>query len=190
MGYAKRDLVLPQAPFTDLHAANAAARQWCAEVNGVPHSEIAAVPAERLAVEAELLGVLPSLRPTIGRTQTTRKVDRLSCVRFGSARYSVPARLIGSTVARPAPRRAVRPKTEAEKAFCALGSVAEAFITDSAASGNTRLASDLEELAVLQAAHGKDALLASKTGRCWHVRPGPTLGSGPAVRSRHRSGWP
>ena len=28
----------------------------------------------------------------------TRKVDRLSCVRFGSARYSVPVRLIGEQV--------------------------------------------------------------------------------------------
>ena len=35
VGYAKRDLIVPQAPFTDLAAANAAARQWCAEVNGV-----------------------------------------------------------------------------------------------------------------------------------------------------------
>jgi transposase len=56
VGYAKRDLVVPQAPFTDIHAANTAARQWCVEVNAVPHSEIAAVPAERLAVEVELLG--------------------------------------------------------------------------------------------------------------------------------------
>jgi transposase len=201
VGYAKRDLVVPQAPFTGLHAANAAARQWCAEVNGVPHSEIAAVPAERLAVEVELLGALPSLRPTIGKTQTTRKVDRLSCVRFGSARYSVPTPLIGQRVTvveaggrllvtdmttgqvvadhapvapgeaavldehyggpRPAPRRAVRPKTETEKAFCALGPVAESFITGSAASGNTRLAGDLDELAALQAAHGEAALLAA-----------------------------
>ncbi|HXA60083.1 MAG TPA: IS21 family transposase [Streptosporangiaceae bacterium] len=201
VGYAKRDLVVPRAPFTDLHAANAAAAQWCAEVNSVPHSEIAAVPAERLAVERELLGALPSLRPTIGRTQTTRKVDRLSCVRFGSARYSVPTPLIGQRVAvvesggrllvtdmstgqvvadhapvapgeaavldehyggpRPAPRRAVRPKTETEKAFCALGPVAEAFITGSAASGNTRLAADLDELAALRAAHGEQALLAA-----------------------------
>ncbi len=36
---------------------------------------------------------------------------------------------------RPAPRRAVRPKTAAEKEFCALGPVAEAFITGAAAAG-------------------------------------------------------
>ena len=29
---------------------------------------------------------------------TTRKVDKLSCIRFGSGRYSVPNRLIGKTV--------------------------------------------------------------------------------------------
>ena len=41
---------------------------------------------------------------------------------------------------RPAsPRRAVRPKTAAEKEFCALGPVAEVFITGAAAAGHTRL---------------------------------------------------
>ena len=115
----------------------------------------------------------------------TRKVDQLSCVRFGSARYSVPNRLIGAhgracivdgrllrdhragrparsspttrwsrrvrrrsstttTAGRgPTPRRAARPRTAAEKAFCALGPVAEAFLTGAAAAGNTRLAAEL-----------------------------------------------
>jgi len=95
VGYAKSDLVVPQA----LAAGNDAARARCAEVNAAVHSEICAVPAERLAREAELLAALPSLRPSIGAAvAVSRKVDRLSCVRFGSARYSVPTRLIGSTV--------------------------------------------------------------------------------------------
>ena len=55
------------------------------------------MPAERLVIERELLAPLPSLRASIGRL-VTRKVDRLSCVRFGSARYSVPVRLIGDQV--------------------------------------------------------------------------------------------
>jgi hypothetical protein len=67
-------------------------------VNANVHSEISAIPAERLAVERELLGPLPSLRPSIAKT-VVRKVDRLSCVRFGSARYSVPNALIGHEVA-------------------------------------------------------------------------------------------
>jgi len=33
VGYAKADLMVPQAPFDDLAAANTAAA-WCAEVNG------------------------------------------------------------------------------------------------------------------------------------------------------------
>jgi transposase len=200
VGYAKADLMVPQAPFAGLAAANAAAAAWCAEVNGVTHSEICAVPAERLVTERELLAPLPSLRASIGK-MVTRKVDRLSCVRFGSARYSVPVRLIGSQVQlrtddgrllavvaatgevvaehvlvapgeasvrdehyggpRPAPRRAVRPKTAAEKAFCALGPVAEAFLTGAAASGSTRLASDLAELNTLRAAHGDEQFLAA-----------------------------
>jgi len=201
VGYAKADLLVPQAPFGGFTAANAAAAQWCAEVNGVVHSEICAVPAERLVIERELLAPLPSLRASIGRL-VTRKVDRLSCVRFGSARYSVPARLIGTEVGlrtddgrllvivtgagevvaehvlvapgeasvrdehyggpRPdAPRRAVRPKTAAEREFCALGPVAEAFITGAAASGATRLPAELAELNTLRAAHGEQEFLAA-----------------------------
>ena len=198
VGYAKAGLMVAQAPFGDLAAANAAAAAWCAEVNGAVHSEICAVPAERLVIERELLAPLPSLRASIGR-QVTRKVDRLSCVRFGSAHYSVPVRLIGHSVRlrtddgrllaimtgtgqvvaehvlvapgeasvrdehyggpRPAPRRAVRPKTAAEKEFCALGAVAEAFITGAAAAGHTRLGPELAELNMLRAAHGEQAFL-------------------------------
>jgi transposase len=201
VGYAKADLLVPQAPFGDFAVANGAAAEWCAEVNGAVHSEICAVPAERLVIERELLGPLPSLRASIGRL-VTRKVDRLSCVRFASARYSVPTRLIGTEVGlrtddgrllvivtatgevvaehvlvapgeasvrdehyggpRPdTPRRAVRPKTAAEKQFCALGPVAEAFITGAAASGATRLPAELAELNTLRAAHGDEQFLAA-----------------------------
>ena len=92
---------------TDVAAANAAAAAWCAEVNAAVHSEICAVPAERLVIERELLAPLPSLRASIGAASVTRKVDRLSCVRFGSARYSVPTRLIGAQVRLRVDRRPV-----------------------------------------------------------------------------------
>ena len=99
VGYAKRDLIVPAGlSVADLPAANAAAAAWCAEVNAVVHSEICAVPAVRLEQERALLGPLPSLRCEIGARPASRKVDKLSCVRFGSARYSVPSRLIGATV--------------------------------------------------------------------------------------------
>ena len=62
---------------------------------------------------------------------------------------------------RPAPRRAVRPRTAAEKAFCALGPVAEAFITGAAAAGHTRLGPELAELNTLRAAHGEPEFLAA-----------------------------
>ena len=201
VGYAKADLMVAQAPFGDLTAANDAARAWCAEVNGVVHSEVCVVPAERLVTERELLAPLPSLRASLGK-MVTRKVDRLSCVRFASARYSVPMALIGCDVQlrtddgrllaivaatgevvaehtlvapgeasvrdehyggpRPdTPRRAVRPKTTAEKEFCGLGPVAEAFITGAAASGATRLPAELAELSTLRAAHGDEQFLAA-----------------------------
>ena len=78
------------------HVTNAS---WCAEVNATVHSEICAVPDERLAEERTVLKALPSLRPEIGTGSVRRKVDRLSCIRYGSARYSVPTRLVGATVA-------------------------------------------------------------------------------------------
>jgi transposase len=97
VGYAKRDLVVPGTGWTDLGIANRDAAAWCAEVNGVVHSEIAAIPAERLAVERVLLARLPSLRPAPAPT-ALRTVDRLRTVRYGSARYSVPGIFIGRKV--------------------------------------------------------------------------------------------
>jgi len=83
----------------DLPAANAQAAEWCAQVNAAVHSETCAVPAQRLARERELLSPLPSLRPSIGPPPVTRKVDKMSTIRLGSARYSVPTVLRGGTVA-------------------------------------------------------------------------------------------
>jgi len=199
VGYVKSDLMVPEElSVADLAGANAKGTAWCAQVNAQVHSEICAVPAERLVAERDLLGALPSLRARIGKLET-RKVDKLSCVRFGSARYSVPIRhigkqvevrvvdgvleviLLGSAVAehalvapgecsidddhyggpRKPPQRSVRPKTAAEKAFCALGPIAERFITAAAGSGITSLAGDLDELAAMEAAHGKEALVAA-----------------------------
>jgi hypothetical protein len=67
------------------------------EVNATEHSEICAVPSERLDVERELLGPLPQLRANTGKV-VYRTVDKLSCVRFASARYSVPTHHIGAVV--------------------------------------------------------------------------------------------
>lgn len=102
VGYSKSDLIVPlldqYGHDVDLVVANQAARQWCAEVNAAEHSEIMAVPAARLETEQALLKPLPSLRLELGK-QTMRKVDRLSCIRFASGRYSVPVELIGVSVA-------------------------------------------------------------------------------------------
>jgi transposase len=212
VGYAKRDLMLPQLRLAatatdDLGVLNEAAARWCAEVNGRRHSETSAVPAERLAqTERALLAPLPSLRPTIGRREL-RKVDKLSTVRFASARYSVPNRMLGHTVevvateervtivapgtgevlaehilCRPGessildehygkprpdrPARKVRPRSAAEVAFLALGEAAETWLRSAAASGNTRLGPELTELAALEAAHGREALVAALERAC------------------------
>ncbi len=100
VGYAESDLLIPLigSKSDGLSDRNDAAAAWCAEVNAATHSEICAVPAERLEVELALLGDLPSLRAEFGPRPTTRKVDKLSCIRFGSARYSVPNRLIGRSI--------------------------------------------------------------------------------------------
>ncbi len=205
-GYAQDDLAVPlltEAALAgeqdDLCALNAHAQAWCAEVNAAVHAEVCAVPNDRLVDERTVLTGLPSLRPTIGSGSVRRKIDALSCIRYGSARYSVPQRLVGATVAvvvdhgaliilepatgvivaeheligpgevslldehydgpRPAPSRGPRPKTQAEKRFCALGSEAQQFLVGSAAIGNTRLKSELDVLLGLGATHGEQALV-------------------------------
>jgi transposase len=207
-GYAQSDLVVPllteaavSGQPVSVAAANVAAGEWCGELNAAVHSEICAVPDERLAVERDVLAPLPSLRCEIGAPSVMRKVDRLSCVRYGSARYSVPTRLIGARVnividhgallvvepatgaivaehelvapgetsildehydgPRPLPSRGPRPKTTVEHQFCALGEDAQAFLVGAAAIGNTRLASELDILLALGAAHGEAALVAA-----------------------------
>jgi transposase len=105
-GYAQRDLAVPlltQAAIdgttVDVRAANTAAVTWCAQVDAAVHSEICAIPDQRLLTEREVLQPLPSLRLQVGAPSVLRKVDRLSCIRYGSARYWVPTRLIGASVA-------------------------------------------------------------------------------------------
>ena len=108
-GYAQSDLAQPlwtEAKIAagrddvqlDVHLANRAAWDWCAEVNTRRHSDTLTVPTDQLVSERKVLAALPSLRAQVGPPPVTRKVDRLSCIRYASARYSVPNRLIGATV--------------------------------------------------------------------------------------------
>jgi transposase len=114
VGYAKSDLVVPSCDgWVTLTDANTAAAAWCAEVNAIKHSEIAAVPMVRLAEEVKILRPLPSLRPALVKG-VSRKVDRLATIRIGSARYSVPATLIGTRVWVAATSDAVTIRTDEE----------------------------------------------------------------------------
>jgi len=99
-GYVQTDLIVPallERDWPELGTANAAARAWCAEVNGQVHSEIAAIPAERLLSEREVLRPLPTQRPPL-RTAEQRKVEKRGSIRFGSGRYLVPKALVGEWV--------------------------------------------------------------------------------------------
>lgn len=201
VGYAKSDLMIPgELSSRDLVRANEEARDWMEEVNAATHSEVCAVPSTRLEVERELLGSLPQLRANLGHV-TYRTVDKLSCVRYASARYSVPMALTGTQVEvrvahgelevthlgvlkathrlvapgetsilddhyggpRAKPRRALRPRTDAEVAFCALGPIAETFLKRAAAAGTTSLKGDLVVLNRLERSYGRDALVAALT---------------------------
>jgi len=140
VGYAKDDLLVPLGlepdPWSEgIAGLNVRAAAWCDEVNARVHSEIHTVPVERLTSEADLLGELPSLRLEVGPKPTTRKVDKLSCIRFGSARYSVPNRLIGTTVTvlvdeRDRMLRVVEPVTGEVHAEHALVAPGETSIVD------------------------------------------------------------
>ena len=178
VGYAKRDLMVPRAS----RRSPTWRRRTPRPRRGAPRSTPWCI---RRSARSRPSGCEPSgsccgrcrrCGPRSAPKPITRKVDKLSCIRFGSARYSVPNRLIGTTVTahrrrragaghravhrgglaehalvapgetsivddhygRPAPdkpRRAPRPRTAAEKAFLALGPVAEAFLTGAAAAG-------------------------------------------------------
>ncbi|MBA2515380.1 MAG: transposase, partial [Solirubrobacterales bacterium] len=94
--FTKSDLI-PFEGFESLDDANRAGAEWCREVNGEVHYETRARPSERLEVERPLFRALPAARPPVACGEE-RKVDRLSTVRFASARYSVPHRLVGEIV--------------------------------------------------------------------------------------------
>jgi transposase len=99
-GYVQSDLLIPallEQEWSDQAVANANARRWCAEVNGQIHSEIAAVPSERLVSEHDVLRPLPARRPPL-RAAEHRSVDKRGSIRFGSARYLVPKTLVGEWV--------------------------------------------------------------------------------------------
>ena len=198
-GYVQVDLVVPEDGFRGKpEVANRQARVWGVEVNGRVHSEIHALPAERLKEERPLMRPLPSLRPPLCRGEL-RKVDRLQTIRFGSARYSVSTTWVGRTLevmvrdgevvigldgneiachqlqppggisihdhhysgpARP-PARAIRVRTETERAFIALGPVAEGFLRSAAAVGTSRLAGELAEIVSMEPSWGREQLVAA-----------------------------
>jgi hypothetical protein len=60
---------------------------------------------------------------------------------------------------RPAPARSPRPRSDAERAFLALGEPAERFLVSAAAAGTPRLASEIAQIVGLEAAFGREALL-------------------------------
>lgn len=196
--YVQEDLMIPAGAWASEAEANEACRAWCDEVNANEHSTIAAVPNERLEEERKVLRPLPELRPPLRRGER-RRVDKLSTIRIGSARYSVPSELVGRHVEviasagevliehegelvarhvlvapgevsivdehyggpRRGPTRAARPRSGAERAFLALGPVAERFLRDAAAAGVTKLGTELGLITSLEAAWGRDALVAA-----------------------------
>lgn len=93
--YVKSDCI-PAEGVSSLAAGNRWAQQWMDEANSEVHPETCAVPAQRLLIERQLLRPLRE-RPVVA-TGERRKVDKCSTVRVASARYSVPATLVGEWV--------------------------------------------------------------------------------------------
>src|SRR5207302_480290 len=62
---------------------------------------------------------------------------------------------------RRGPSRAVRPRSGPERAFLALGPAAEAFLRQAAAAGVTKLGTEIGVILGLEAAWGRDALVAA-----------------------------
>jgi transposase len=193
--FTKSDLI-PYEGFSSLDDANAHGRAWLAEVNAQPHAETKRAPVELLEAERPLFRPLPKLRPAVACGEP-RTVDRLATIRFHSARYSVPHRLVAKTVEvqatdrdltvlfegvpvaqhallgpgecsiedshypspPPTGTRPLRPRTDSERRFLALGAAAESYLRSAAAQGTARLHERIDEALELAAAHGTQAAL-------------------------------
>jgi hypothetical protein len=193
--FTKSDLI-PYDGFRSLDEANAHGRAWLAEVNAQPHTETKRPPVELLERERPLLRALPAWRPAVACGEP-RRVDRLATIRFASARYSVPHRLVGKTVEvqasdrdlvvlfegvpaaqhallgpgecsiedahypspPPTGTRPLRPRTDTERRFLALGQEAESYLRAAAAQGTARLHERIDEALELAAARGTQAAL-------------------------------
>jgi hypothetical protein len=59
------------------------------------------------------------------------------------------------------PARAVRPRSGAERAFLGLGPAAESFLRAAAAAGTSKLGTELAHICALEAAWGREALVAA-----------------------------
>ena len=98
---AKADLVPTDANLLEAYptfsALRVACAAFCTEVNERPHRETRRPPLELLADERRRLHPVPAEPYTVA-FGLTRVVDDESTVRHGSARYSVPHKLVGERV--------------------------------------------------------------------------------------------
>ena len=92
-GYVQRDLVVPTEGWDNVDDANDAAKLWCAELNGRRHADTQPSRTNDSSRNDGCSAVAVAAA-TVARGEW-RKVDKLSTVRFGSARYSVP-RVVGA----------------------------------------------------------------------------------------------
>jgi len=112
----------------------------------------------RYAVPSELVGTVVEVRADEGAVVISRQGREL--VRHDLvAPGDVALGPFADRLRRPA--RGVRPRTAAELAFLGLGSVAEAFLRAAAAAGTLRLEAELGQIADLEAAWGRTALVAA-----------------------------
>jgi len=205
VGYAKRDLLVPAGGWSDLVAANAAAAAWCAEVNAAVHSEIAAVPIERLltgptpaAARAAAPGA-PARRWPSAPSMGGEPIVSHGGIEVARHRLVGPGELSPQDAHDPGrsfePVRAIRPRAESEVRFLALGPVAAPFLRAAAAAATPRLAAELAAIVDLERSHGREALvaaleraLANRRFRAADVRA--ILAAGPGVPGYREPGRP
>jgi hypothetical protein len=139
------------------------------ETRTVDHLRTVRFRSARYSVPGSVIGAKVQLTVAGSELVIRHRDTELARHRLvGPGELSLDDAHYGGPVHRPA--RALRPRTPAELAFLSLGPLAEAFLRAAAASGATKLPTELAIISDLGRAHGREAMVAALERALAHRR--------------------